>query len=474
MRKVLFFLVTSLFMNAQQSGALDLGFTASVNNGFDNQMNDVVALNNGKILVSGSHDYYNGTISRKITRLNNNGSIDQTFNTGGSGVYNGNYVKKIHVLPNGKILAGGFFSDYNGVAAGNFMRLNEDGTLDPTFMYTNSSNIAPNSIAVQQDGKIIIGGNSSMTPRIMRVNADGTADPLFNPGIGTNGSIWQVAVQNDGKILIAGQFSSYNGSPAISLARLNSDGSVDPSFNMGSGLYYQTWNLPYINALVLQSDGKILVGGTFISYNGVAATGFLRLNVDGSMDPTFNMGTGFSNGTMTPSVGAVRILPDGKLLVSGGFYSYNGVNSKNVIKLNSDGTVDSSINFGTGLQYSAQKVDIQPDGKIIIISDSNIYNGIPIKGKIIRLQNSFLGTQEATVSSLDVSLYPNPTHDEVQIKTKEKLISYEVYSMTGQLVSSGDLKQDDRHIPMRELVNGIYTVKILTEKGVFSRNVIKK
>ena len=140
----------------------------------------------------------------------------------------------------------------------------------------------------------------------------GSNDPTFNvvdDGTnrdGANYAVLALALQPDGKLLIGGGFTAYNGTPRNHIARLNADGSLDASFNPGSGANFE------VHALALQSDGKVLIGGTFTSYNGTPRNRIARLNADGSLDASFNPGTGADT-----SVRALALQPDGKLLIGG-------------------------------------------------------------------------------------------------------------------------------------------------------------
>jgi uncharacterized delta-60 repeat protein len=145
----------------------------------------------------------------------------------------------------------------------------------------------------------------------------GSNDPTFNvvdDGTnrdGANYAVRALALQPDGKLLIGGDFTTYNGTPRNLIARLNADGSLDASFNPGSGANFE------VHALALQSDGKVLIGGTFTSYNGTPRNRIARLNADGSLDASFNPGTGANS-----SVYALALQPDGKLLIGGAFTAY--------------------------------------------------------------------------------------------------------------------------------------------------------
>src|SRR5262249_3692758 len=164
--------------------------------------------------------------------------------------------------------------------------------------------------ALQPDGKILVAGNffryngSATSGGVMRLNTDGTRDATFNAaGSGANGTVSAVAVQPDGKIVIAGLFISYNGVASDYVMRLNADGTRDPSFNpIGTGA--DNW----VHALAVQSDGKIVIGGDFTGYNGDAAASdyVMRLNTDGTRDTTFNAGGTGANAT----VNVIAVEPD--------------------------------------------------------------------------------------------------------------------------------------------------------------------
>jgi uncharacterized delta-60 repeat protein len=228
----------------------------------------------------------------------------------------------------------------------------QDGSNDLSF---NADKInlgdGPNSTiqttAIQADGKIIIGGfftsyNGTAINRIARLNADGSLDTGFNPGMGANNTITTTAIQADGKIIIGGGFTSYNGTAINLIARLNADGSLDTSFNPGTGANSA------ITTTAIQADGKIIIGGAFTSYNGTAINRIARLNADGSLDTGFNPGMGANNTISTTAIQA-----DGKIIIGGAFTSYNGTVARNrIARLNADGSLDTGFNPGTGAVQS--------------------------------------------------------------------------------------------------------------------------
>ncbi len=251
--------------------------------------------------------------------------------------------------------------------------MNTDGSLDETFNPLGGVNIVDvRAVAVQVDGKIVIGGNfttvnSVARSRIARLNSDGSLDTSFNPGSGTGGSVNAIAIQTDGKIVIGGNFTSYNGVARNRVARLNTDGSLDAGFNPGTGAN------DMVTTTVLQPDGKILVGGNFTQINSVPQGRIARLNANGSVDNTFS-------GDANYTVNSIAIQGDGKLVIGGNFGAYGVAGISRIARLQTNGALDNSFNPGTGANNSVFAVSVQDDGKIIIAGTFTAVNDIARKG----------------------------------------------------------------------------------------------
>jgi uncharacterized delta-60 repeat protein len=376
MKKITTFLLAlvTVTITLAQPGSIDLSFNPGA--GFDNIVNSTVIQNDGKIIVGGYFTSFNGTARNYIVRLNADGSLDTSFNPGTGFDY---FVNKIALQNDGKIIVGGYFTSFNGTTRNFIARLNSNGSLDTSFNPGSGFDDGVNSIAIQSDGKIIVGGefwsfNGIERNNIARLNPDGTLDTSFNPGTGFEGLyIYSIAIQGDGKIIVGGEFWSYNGTARNYIARLNADGSLDTSFNPGSGFDL------YVNSISIQSDGKIILGGDFSSFNGIARNRIARLNTDGSLDTSFNPGSGFDN-----SVISTPIQSDGKIIVGGNFWSFNGIAKNYIARLNTDGSLDTSFNPGSGFDGTIYSAAIQSDGKIILGGDFWSFNGIAIN-YIIRL-----------------------------------------------------------------------------------------
>ncbi len=323
----------------------------------------------GKIIVVGNFTTYQGNSSIRIIRLNEDGSIDNSFVSGLGFDF---AVYDIAIQQDGKILLVGLFTNYNGTPANGIVRLNSDGTIDPTFVYGTGFNGLTNKVAIQNDGKIIIVGlftsyNGTGANGIIRLNTNGTIDGSFVYGTGFNANAIALKLQTDSKVLVGGLFTTYNGTPANGIIRLNNDGSVDGTFVYGTGINGQ------VNNIEVQDDGKILLGGQFVDYNGTLANSIIRLENSGTIDATFNYGTGFSGG-----LGAViSILYNlNKIYVGGDFTNYNGSSANYFTRLNDDGSIDTTYN--TGLAFNGFVYGI--------VGDSN--NKVVITGNFTSFDNT--------------------------------------------------------------------------------------
>ena len=342
--------------------------------------------NDGKIIVGGNcYMHFNGVERNGIARLNSDGSLDTSFNPGtGTHTINTGFpgvVNAIKIQPDGKIIIAGSFVMYNGLSINRVARLNPDGSLDQSFNTGAIVNDDIYTLTLQSDGKILIGGGltgpvGNPNNSLMRLNPNGSLDASFNPGSGVNGYVYTSALQPDGKIIIGGTFMTYNGTARYGTARLNSDGSLDESYNTGTEVY------GHIYTITLQSDGKIIIGGD-ISNNIGNPISVFRLNSDGSLDPTFQPVV-----SVNTVVYSSAIQSDGKIIVSGGFRTLYYDTPYPVNRLNADGTIDNTFSQDSVLQayYVPEVVAaiVQPNGKIIIGGTFTSYGGVP-KSNICRI-----------------------------------------------------------------------------------------
>lgn len=281
----------------------------------------------GRLVVGGLFNTVEGQLGYQgVARYNADDSHDTAFK-----VKTDEFVKAIAIQPNGKILIGGQFhwvtpsNSATATSIWGIARLNADGTLDSGFINAPAGKVKSNhnvrGIAVQPDGKIVIGGyftyiDGVARNRIARLNANGTLDNSFNVGDGANGNIEDVKLQADGKILISGSFTNVQGTAIYGVARLNANGSLDTSFVPNAGnpaAVNGAWTGTFpVYQMALQSDGKILINGGTLQYAGKYHAGVARLNSNGTPDNDFKS---FINWWGS----SVALQPDGKIVVGGDF-----------------------------------------------------------------------------------------------------------------------------------------------------------
>ena len=306
--------------------------------GFDKEVDKIISLADGGYIVFGSFSQFNGTPINNIVKLTAKGYLDLTFNPNQTGPDDS--VKDVVALPDGKLLVAGNFTKYNGITVNRFIRLNSDGSIDTSFITGTGFNYTVYAIVVQPDGKIIAAGsfskyNGIVINKVVRLFPNGDLDSSFTIGTNPNDTPNALLLQTDGKVLVGGDFTLFDGIASSKLIRLNSNGSVDSGFSIGTG-----FSGP-IYAMALQADGRIVVGGSFTSFNGgLSSKRILRLNTNGSQDSSFNTGTGFSSGT----VRSIVIQTNGKILVGGSFSgTYNGTAVKRMIQILPNGNFDSTV-----------------------------------------------------------------------------------------------------------------------------------
>ena len=378
------------FVKTTPSGAID-GTFISGSIAFNGQSSTGFNGNVRAVLVSGSNIYIGGDFTtyqappiNYIVKLDNTGTVDTTFNVGAGP---NNTVTSMVTQSDGKLLiAGSAFTTYSGSASTRIARINTDGTRDATLVVGAGLNGIAYDMKVQSDGKIIAAGgftsySGSTNSGIVRINPNGTKDTTFNVGVGSTGAINQLALQSDGKIIAIGATTAYSGSANAGIVRINTNGTKDTTFNPGSG-----FNTTSVLAIGIQSTGKIIVGGNFAIYSGSSSAYIVRINTDGTKDTTFNIGAGFgANGVV-----ALKVLADDSIIAYGSFTTYSGSASPRIIKLNSNGTKDTTFAPTTGFtqnplgQGYVQGLSMDKNNNIYVGNQFTVYNGNTI-GNIVKM-----------------------------------------------------------------------------------------
>jgi uncharacterized delta-60 repeat protein len=386
--------------------------TFNMGSGVNSSINASAIDENGKILIGGAFTSYSGSSQFYITRINTDGTRDATFNIGSGITGTSPNVYTILPVSQSKILVGGNFDSYSGSVVNDLIRINSNGTRDTTFQNPRFNSLVY-TVATQSDNKIIVGGaftnQGYSEPYLAKLNSQLDPNTTFNIGTGANSDVYAFATQSDGKIIIGGDFTTYSGSLANKIERINTDGTIDTSFNQGSGFNND------VTAIKVQSDGKIVVGGAFASYSGSTANRIARLNTNGTLDTTFNTGTGFNSG----QVYDLQLQSDGKIIAVGSWSAtYSGSSAIRIARINTNGTLDTTFNSGTtgfsATQYSAQ---IQNDGKIIVVGTNATYSGSAAQ-RIRRINTN--GTLDTTFNIGTAGL--NNTTYVAKIQPDQKII----------------------------------------------------
>jgi uncharacterized delta-60 repeat protein len=316
-------------------GRIDPSFVPAP--GTNDAINVVIPQPNGKVIVAGRFTQANNVGRNRIARFNFDGSLDTSFNPGSGADAE---ITAAVLQPDGRIVVAGRFTSFNGFMHNRVCRLNADGSVDQSFGLGAGINNSALALALQSDGRILVGGQFSqvdLTQRfnLARLNTNGSVDLTFNPGNGPNGDVNAIVIQPNGAIIIGGTFIGYDGFNRGGIARVLTNGMLDSSFDSVAGTGGNVF------ALALQRNGQIVLGGRFVQYAGINRTFIARVFSDGSLDPGFNP-------VPDDWVQSLAVEPDDRILVGGFFTTINGVGRNRIARLNTTGSVDTTFDPGLG------------------------------------------------------------------------------------------------------------------------------
>lgn len=307
-------------------GSLDTDFTPPSLNG---AVRALALQPDGRLIIGG--DFTNLNQRNRIARLNEDGSLDTRF---ANGLMPDNVVRALSLQPDGSVVIGGDFTTINSVPRNRIARLDASGRMHLTLVFGGTTNGAIRALALEPDGNLLVGGefsvfNGQQRRALVRVG-DGIPVSGFAPGFPLGGGVNAIAVQPDGRILLAGTFTMITGSTGASsfrMGRIFPDGTYDQSFS--SPIDQIAW----VESMLLQDDGRIMIGGNFDNLGGQSLSGLARLNNDGSIDPSFQPPE-FDDEVLA-------IIQDGVggYLVGGRFNSPR----PNLVRLLADGSLDESF-----------------------------------------------------------------------------------------------------------------------------------
>jgi len=350
-------------------GTLDNDFYAGVGG----WVKTIALESSGHVLIGGFFTIGGSPAQNHLARLDKDfGNHDPSFspNIQNAGIVE---VRAISVQTNGKIIIGGLFSSVGGLARNCLARIDPTTGIADSFDPYPISATEVNTIVAQPNGKILVGGlyiGGFVTKKVVRIDTiTGTEDPTFSAtfagNIETGYSVYSLALQPNGKILVGGFFNLVNGQSRPSLTRLNTNGSIDPAFTVNN-------TNGVVNSFALQSSGKILVGGQFTTITSAGSistrNNFAGLETNGNVDKTLDIGT---------LNGDIRIIvpqPDGKVIIAGSFTSVLGVPRNKIARLNADGSLDTLFdpNPGAGRIFA---VALDSSGRVYVGGEFTFIGG---------------------------------------------------------------------------------------------------
>lgn len=501
MRKniIFIFILYATTVFSQTAGSLDPLFGSGgvvINDAYTSTAADLAILSDGKILVAG----YLNTIT--LRRYNPDGTPDTTFTPANTGVYGG--VSSMVVQTDQKILVVGISTSLTGF----IIRFNPDGTLDANFGtggIVNTSFYNITKIKVSTTNKIIIGAvtrvGTSDYFSIARYNANGSLDTTFNsngiltfPTIYSFPKIADIQIDSSNKIIACGSYhfsSNYYSSFATDnfLCRVNDNGTLDNTFSDDGMLIvdmgtYNSEKFNESNAIILKSNGSILIAGTkgtdpssgrnFALYE-VNSNGILT---SPSMPLQFNVVSNKSDIARCMVVDNI-----GKIVLAGKSGNGSLQNSFSLLRLNSDYTVDNTFgNSGVVTTFSElndnrlYNIAIQPDNKIVAVGTVKLGPNASYQDKMCLVR--YLGTDSLNAnqfeSNNEVQVFPNPVSKNLNLVVHTILSQTESYIVTdsnGRLVIAGSIEQENTQINVEGLAKGIYILK--TSKNTNPKKIIK-
>ncbi|MFK8055366.1 MAG: T9SS type A sorting domain-containing protein [Saprospiraceae bacterium] len=458
MHKIVSLLLLTLFLSSgasvAQVGTLDSTFLSG--DGPNRQVKTIAVQPDGKILIGGGFVEYDGIDITRLARLNADGTLDNSFRIGDgpSGT-----VEKIELVEDGKMFVVGSISTYNGVRSDFIVKLNDDGSRDNTFNIIHNSGVSSSAsdLVVLEDGSIFIAGgirdfNSTGLDFLVKLNPDGSQNTDFDQGSGFDRSINAIDMQSNGKIIVGGNFTEYNGQAIRYLARLNINGTLDTTFNTD-----ERGPSNKISEVKVLADDRIIVAGSIGNYNGISTNDVIKILPDGELDISFQ-----------PSVSdaeQIFVQPDGKVIVVGP-YTFLNADRRSLMRYNSDGTFDSLFisGMGAGPNAKLESCALQSDGKILIGGTFSFTTYDSTRINILARINGDVQVSEVDPVAVRevLEIYPNPVDDHLHFRGAIQKGKFRIYGLGGRLMKRGVL-QHGAPISVEDLESGIY--HLLLDEG---------
>lgn len=437
-----------------QAGAFDDSFLGGV--GADEDVDHIFLLPNDRLLIGGSFTTYNGINKNGLVRTDENGVIDNSFSIGSGIARDDEYLPGVFTIKNsglGGYYIGGRFDTYNGFPRDGIVRIHNDGTLDPAFdpgIGVTGNNVL--ALAVQMGNRVLVGGSfgaydGQTAHGLCRVMSDGSLDPTYVSLFHSTAVVDGIHVDANNYAYIGGSFGSFDGEPAHKIVKLLPNGGLDPNFQNGS-----TCN-SWVDKILPSGDGNFYLVGNFTEYDGFEANKVAKINSQGSLIHAYDVGSG-------PDyfIEDAVVQTDGKIILVGSFTTFNGQPAPHIVRLMQDGSVDPEFMAGSGSTYTIHACALQSDGKIIIGGNFSDYNGHPVNN-MARLHNDMTSSISGSHADSPFSIYPNPASQSCSIvgNRSNMPLNVTLSDVHGRVVRS---MTTHKHIDTSELGSGLYVVQI--------------
>lgn len=491
-------------LSAQTPGSVDLSFGnngvsfVDFNNGSDFCYASAVQSDH-KIILAG--ETYNESYDMAFSRLNPDGSMDETFASNGilNLVFNGSdeHIYDVVMQEDGKILALGYFYD-GEVSKMTMLRLTSGGVLDPSFSsngmliidFGPGTDSFGESMIIQEDGKILILGflwdlNGDAQCAMARINPNGYLDNSF----GTNGLLimdflsygnYTNNISFQGQKFIVSGISYHDGDFYLILARFYIDGTLDSSFGI-EGIVSIELNIDPsafspMGSMCIDAENRILYGLYFESIGGLDFA-LYRFTEEGLPDNNFgDYGLVVTDMAGDQTISAVEVQGDGKILATGSHYLMRYLDNGNMdLSFGESGTGVAYLNPGDKLK----SIDLQDDGLILVCGAG--YENTDSDFMAVRYYSGTnVSTSEVDYFDLEMDIRPNPASDHINISfhlDKKQSVDMELINSSGKTVFSfyPAIYPEGEHqlsINSQELAIGIYVLQIKTEGRVFTKKVV--
>lgn len=466
------------------SGRID--HSVNVYRGLDGSVSTVEVTPRGSLIIGGTQASHDTVLLGPSFTTDANGSLiegyrQRTYPSEQLGYHS---VAKTHLQEDGRLLA--LDVEERSMNPGpprlsTLYRLLKDGIQDTTFLIDTNLRHRISAVHFDKNGDVLIAGsfqyvNSLLRVGIARLNSDGAVYTSFKTGAGVKGYVYALAVQADGKIIVGGSLEEYNGQPVKQVIRLFPDGTLDTSFKtpwtLTKGLNASSWGT--VTHIAIDSRNRVVIAGDYTHVDNVARRGILRLNSDGQPDSTFR-----STERIYLTLNDLTIDLDDRPLMAGGLYDHRtSTDSTHVARFNSDGSWDNT--FRCVVAGKVKGIRVVSRDTMFVFGEFDTVNSVA-RQNVARLlvnDNATSIADDAVYARQGpvVRLHPNPATDQitVDLATSSEPCTILLLDCTGRVIQRSNNVTSDSHIfDVQGVPSGFYIVMVQCGDRVSCSSFIK-